>query len=133
MPYGLKVKNRRYKYPLYDRSEVLSIENIKYINSPFNTIKPILRPLSDLTKEIEETKFVPVDYFEIGEEINADFPFEFDHGNVKLIQYLESISKYNLHNDINYLPFSVVQKLMEWHFDVYGLIEKGLAIDINSL
>lgn len=25
------------------------------------------------------------------------------------------------------------QKLFEWHFDVFGLIEKGLAIDINTL
>jgi hypothetical protein len=26
-----------------------------------------------------------------------------------------------------------VQKLFEWHFDVFGLISKGLAIDINTL
>jgi hypothetical protein len=25
------------------------------------------------------------------------------------------------------------QKLFEWHFDVFGLIEQGLAIDINTL
>jgi len=25
------------------------------------------------------------------------------------------------------------EKLFEWHFDVFGLIEKGLAIDINTL
>lgn len=25
------------------------------------------------------------------------------------------------------------QKLFEWHFDVFGLIEKGLAVDINTI
>lgn len=25
------------------------------------------------------------------------------------------------------------QKLLEWHFDIYGLIEKDLAIDINKI
>jgi len=25
------------------------------------------------------------------------------------------------------------EKLISWHFDVFGLIEKGLAIDINTL
>ena len=27
----------------------------------------------------------------------------------------------------------IAQKLFEWHFDVFGLIEAGLAIDINTL
>lgn len=29
--------------------------------------------------------------------------------------------------------YSYVQKLLSEHFDVFGLIEKGLAIDINTL
>jgi hypothetical protein len=28
---------------------------------------------------------------------------------------------------------TIYQKLFKWHFDVFGLIEKGLAIDINTL
>ena len=27
----------------------------------------------------------------------------------------------------------ICEKLFEWHFDVFGLIEKWLAIDINTL
>ena len=30
-------------------------------------------------------------------------------------------------------PYGFVLNLLEWHFDVFGLIEKGLAIDINTL
>ncbi len=29
--------------------------------------------------------------------------------------------------------YEVWQKLLEMHFDIFGLIEKGLAIDINTL
>ena len=33
------------------------------------------------------------------------------------------------------IPFDYQEmcKLLEWHFDIFGLIEKGLAIDINTL
>ncbi len=30
-------------------------------------------------------------------------------------------------------PYEVMEKLLSWHFDVFSLIEKGLAIDINTL
>ena len=34
---------------------------------------------------------------------------------------------------IESMPYAIVSKLLEWHFDIDGLIEKGLAIDINTL
>lgn len=47
--------------------------------------KPILRPLSDLTKEIEVDgkRFVPIDIFEISDSENAD---EYDFGNVYIVR-----------------------------------------------
>jgi len=74
-------------------------------------IKPILRPLSDLTKEIEHNgeKFVP----------STIFP---EHGPYDTAFKIQ-----------NRLPYSVVAILFEWHFDVFGLIDEGLAIDINTL
>ena len=42
-------------------------------------------------------------------------------------------------NDINIvfnvfsLEYACVIKLFEWHFDVFGLIEQNLAIDINNM
>lgn len=75
-------------------------------------IKPILRPLSDLTKEIEHNgeRFVPV--------VNLGWN-SYDH-----------ILKSNICTTISY---EYMVKLFEWHFDVFGLIEKGLAIDLNTL
>lgn len=29
--------------------------------------------------------------------------------------------------------YDMFKKLFEWHFDIFGLIEAGLAIDINEL
>ena len=77
--------------------------------------KPILRNLSDLTKEIEVNgkKFVPA--VELKLFIQCDIDWWKDYGDLKYGQY------------------DMVEKLFEWHFDVFSLIDKGLAIDINTL
>lgn len=78
--------------------------------------KPILRPLSDLTKEIEVNgeKFIPCEKFGL-------VPNEHNQ------KYLERKLIFE------YITFREMQLLISWHFDVFGLIEKGLAIDINTL
>lgn len=90
------------------RDKKLTLDNCDFV---LKFCKPILRPLSDLTKEIEvnEEKFIPKDwigYNYIGE---------------------------NLGTNMATWSHRTVQKLLEWHFDIYGLIEKCLAIDINTL
>jgi len=83
--------------------------------------KPILRPLSDLTKEIEVNgeKFVPC--IRIGmKDINFSYSTKFK--NV-----------YGYEFDVTKIQFDRVQQLLEWHFDIYGLIKNNLAIDKNTL
>jgi hypothetical protein len=113
---------------VYENEIITDIDGTTYDN-----FKPILRPLSDLTKEIEHNgeKFVPIEWFEIGDDDN--WFYEFDSGNIRLIKNLATISKHNLSHDIKFLPFAVTQQLIEWHFDVFGLIENKLAIDINTI
>jgi hypothetical protein len=96
-------------------------------------IKPILRPLSDLTKEIEHNgeRFVPIEYFEIGDD--DGYCYEFDHGNINLIKGLKVTAEHNIYHDLQFLPYAVAQKLIEWHFDFQGLIPQNLAIDLNTL
>ena len=79
-------------------------------------IKPILHPLSDLTKEIEVNgeKFVP---FKILHDST---------GNSWEKPFIDSVEN-------KYCTAKQWLKCIEWHFDVFGLIEKGLAIDINTL
>ena len=79
-------------------------------------IKPILHPLSDLTKEIVHNgePFIPI------EEVQMHHDFS--------ILKTDKLEKHPLR-----YPYTVIQKLFEWHFDIFGLIENNLAIDINTL
>lgn len=72
----------------------------------------ILHPLSDLTKEINVNHvcFVPCEQFTL--EVESD------------------LRKGIVDEE---LPFAVIKQLVKWHFDLCGLIEKGEAIDVNTL
>jgi hypothetical protein len=110
-------------------------------------VKPLLRPLSDLTKEIEINgeKFVPLikmvakchcwmDYYEqglgkCGEDITST-------SSKKIYNVGYGTMKIHWKVDLSYLPslrFDYMQELFKWHFDLFGLIEKGLAIDYNDI
>lgn len=95
--------------------------------------KPILRPLSDLTKEIEVNgeKFVPIKVLDnsfrpLSQDLNI---YRFLTADLEIDIETEDYSQVISLMD----GFNIVQKLLEWHFDIYGLIENGLAIDINTL
>jgi hypothetical protein len=111
LPYGLKYKcnGNIYYY------EHCSTRDFDYENS-----KPILRPLSDIMKHCDDLGFTPNRKLsELGfgmDNFDEDYTFE---------DFLSS--------DILNNSFVFIQKLLEWHFDIYGLIENGLAIDINTL
>lgn len=109
LPYGLKYKD----IPKgFDGIRELDIQTFNWC---LENGKPILHPLSDLTKEIEINgeKFVPV----------VEIMKIKDNGDWLGVQ----------HKKIEENPFYVVKKLQEWHFDIDDLIGKKLAIDINTL
>ena len=76
---------------------------------------PVLRPLSDLTKEIEHNgeTFIPIERIGIYNPNNVDC----------LINQILS----------EFVEFSIMETLVRWHFDVVDLISKGEAIDVNTL
>jgi hypothetical protein len=92
-------------------------------------IQLILYPLSHLTKEIEVDceKFFPWD--KLADTLLDEEPESFDDVN-SAKQWVET---YFLGTNILNLPYKLVNKLFEWHFDVNSLIEKGLAIDKTTL
>ncbi len=131
-PYKLKLKGEDGIYTLIELKEPYKtnnkclltaecrFENTTRIRSTvFNrddrSLIPILRPLSDLRKEIEHNgkKFIPKE--KLG-YVSFDL----------LYQHLRK-------NAIHCCYYWVIQILFEWHFDVFGLIQRGLAIDINTL
>lgn len=103
-----------------DYSNVYELYPLATINFIINRepqdlgFKLLLRPLSDLTKQIEHNgeKFVPT------EQILTIFGVTFLE-----LQVLEPRE----------LPYEVVRWMHEHHFDTEGLIEAGLAIDLNTI
>ncbi|MBP9793323.1 MAG: hypothetical protein KBC56_04925 [Flavobacterium sp.] len=145
LPYGLKL-NIICKPAFKNRDNIVTVEtwNISDVQQPFQkrysvlSVKPILRPLSDLIKEIEVDgeKFVPIEKL-----------FELNHPTHKAKEYYYTVVpnwvecshvstaiqfRFYL-NDYFGNNYTTVSQLIKWHFDVFGLIEKGLAININTL
>jgi hypothetical protein len=117
LPYGVRTNIGRY-------SETnIELDLGFLISYNIDAFKLILRPLSDLTKEIEVNgeRFVGI------EKIETLFNIEFE---------MDSESSFLIGKEILYdvleLNYVIIEKLFEWHFDVFGLIENDLAIDINS-
>lgn len=75
----------------------------------------LLRPWSDLNREIEHEGevFKPINKF--------------------CAEFKDDILNCNCFAEISMLPYQAVQKLISWHFDIFGLIKIGQAIDINSV
>lgn len=122
---GLKVVHHdgEIETPNYSRWQM--IMGIPFSHRP----KLLLHPLSDLAKEIEHN----------GEEItwpetvlNAMLPegVSIDREDLEV----EPQEEYPATRYIEWIKiYGVMEKLFEWHFDVYGLIEQGLAVNINTL
>jgi len=103
LPYGLKGAEYNGAY-LYELQSV-SFEGAGFRLPERIDCKPILRPLSDLTKE---------------ELIEQGFWHHIDFLTHEKQNPIEA-------------PYFMVEYLLSKHFDVFGLIEAGLAIDINTL
>lgn len=139
LPYKLKLKALKRRYRAYNGCRTLTeIFELYSVSNSWNPdvfigidgpvgfyniddFKPLLLPLSHLTEEIEHNgeRFVPV------EKLKWMFDLEdLDHHLV--IEFETKITMLKNCMDI-------IEKLFEWHFDVYGLIEKGLAIDKTTV
>jgi hypothetical protein len=80
-------------------------------------IKPILRPLYDLqNKDLD---------------LWIDFGIEIDEANTHYL--IDSLVKGTFYAKDIHFAFRVREALFKMHFDVFRLIENGLAININTL
>lgn len=112
---------------LYDETETevyVSLNEFDYETYIIFDVFPILRPLSDLTKEIEHNgeKFIPIKYLQ-----NNYSCFGFDYNNEEGFVLNTDVVNYK------YLPYMILYKLFEWHFDVFNLRENDLCIYYNEL
>jgi hypothetical protein len=92
----------------------------KEMSMNYNEFKPVLMPLIYLTKEIEidGEKFIPI------EKLKLEYDWS-DYISIYDFATEQSLGMEDI--------YFVVDKLYEWHFDVFGLIEKGLAVDMKSI
>ena len=91
------------------------------IHLPTELTKPILRPLSDLTKEIEINGGKILPYFSL-----------WWGGSGEPKEVAERYKKITT-DDLEKFQYRDIEKLFRWHFDVFGLIDNDLAIDINTI
>lgn len=108
-------------------------------------IQLVLKPLSELKKEHDgyDTLLhkIAVNLNMIKDSARLyDYDFS-DHGSYGdkydycILDYKNDrvISVPQKHEDMKYLRLDVANELFKYHIDVYGLIEKELAIDFNTL
>ena len=121
LPYGVKV------VPIYGGYAMLDAENIGRILGSDKRLKLILRPLSDLTREITHNgeKFVPLERIKC-----SDLQSHHDWITTGRNYW---INKFGRNKWLNRTPFGIIVNIHSWHFDTFGLIDAGLAIDINTL
>lgn len=132
LPYRLK-----YKFESEDFfHEVIGLDitnnPIKLI-SPFgdfgsceiNVGKPILFPLSSLTKEITVNgkTFVPIDEL----KNYSDHKVVFECPDYILLK-----DNYTIEQNVLGAPLAIIEDLYTWKFDVYGLIDKNLAEPVTE-
>lgn len=118
LPYGVKFSTivkgggASYGKEFYrtKKLELKNLENVLKLNK-----KLILKPLSDLTKD---------NYENILDEFSE---VELEH----LLSAIHIVL--NTDSYLNLITYSQFELLVSNHFDVFGLIEKDLAIDINTL
>ena len=122
-PYGLLVRYKEGVHFGICEISGLDLLGVKILGIDiwvlFTNLKPILRPFSDLTNEIEINgkKFVAKNVLDETHISN------WSYGNIK-----------NVNSEmLKDAPFWFVEKLIEWQFDVFGLIDNGLAISIHDV
>lgn len=110
----------------FENKIISSMNNGSVIISDF---EPILRPLSDLTKEIEMPfgKIVPMEW--MFKKDWAEWDGESD-ANTTMIHTYKCI---NGKVFPKFLPQYVFEMLLEMHFDLFDLIPNNLAIDKNQI
>lgn len=81
----------------------------------------MLRPLSDLNKVIKynDSEFVPMEMLRSMCSCEAETEF---------IDGLEDLNSKDWPARVIYAPATLFAFLVGWHFDVFGLIERGIAV-----
>lgn len=113
LPYGLK----------YLCNDIVWDLKALYVSTSNRNYKPLLLPLSALMEPMDDGS-VPIDIIQ-----------KFNIGHVVFITLEREhfINLYGRERWIGAIPNMIIEYLYSRHFDIYGLIPAGLAIDKRTL
>jgi len=88
----------------------------------------LLRPMSYLNQEVEihGNRFIPTTM------LHKLFGMHHSFGFGDIIHQRPTIFINGDWVEISSFPYEIIEKLFEWHFDVFRLIYAGLAVSINK-
>jgi hypothetical protein len=147
LPHKLKLIPKSLVKKYQKENYILTFENISIAIKMDDLL--ILRPISDLIKPCLEGGLIPIvelskiaglfgfkstinnfltERWEIGfKYLNEDEYFYLNDHEVEF-HYIKNKTEYPIRHQ-----FQLFQKLIEWHFDIAGLIDKNEAIDYTTL
>jgi len=117
---GVAFKSDRFETPINKEGLMFEVKEKpgKEMSQRYFEFKPMLRPL-DLTKPITVDGIEIVPIVAILHEYNS------------LLAGGEPYTEKDLSKNPMYWEYWAVEKLFQWHFDVFGLIEQGLAVELT--
>jgi len=133
LPYGLKIYQEDLRSHVKTHSwEMTTKSDLSTILK--NQNKPILQPLINLNK----FSAVCINSHSINNMIGENGMYgELTISYVKVNQQIDLELETDYERTHNYIEYSKIliihQELLKAHYDIFGLIEKGLAIDINTI
>ena len=135
LPYNLKLKINT-PIGTFNRDFQLDCGHDFNLHLSQGNVKPILRPLSDIYKELSvdgNFGFIPSKRLS-DEYLNFSYWGENTIGKGILNEKHKMINLCFISDEIvGECPLAIYEQLLEWHFDVFGLIDKGLAISIHDV
>ena len=129
LSYDIKIKSHR---GIVELGHENNLEEITVKGTVNTQGKPILKPLSNLldgSYDLKIKSWFDFDVVVVKYENISDFSIK-----VRYVLMGETFSEMIVNrNSIYDVQYSIVINLIENHFDVFNLIEKGLAINIDTL
>ena len=106
---------------------------ISNVEEEIEDVFPILRPLSDLSSLGDDK--IQINEHTINKILGyGDVEFSSYKGDLDFIHEGDPDQRYDSSKTISFNTFEMARtELLKGHFDIFGLIEKGLAIDINTI
>lgn len=91
-------------------------------NYSYDDIKLVLKPLIGLEDYFEDL-YGMLEHQDVTDYFDADFLCCMDDICVEDLEFIK----------IEHIPYGTLEVLLKHHFDVFGLIPEGLAVDINTI